>query len=208
MSVQLLAPDPTSHVTDLRIGHMEARAAAPVDGISCGIPTIKRPDRSELPVGHPFIFIITVTNPYDCKLTNVHVVDDVSATRDVKFVILCRREEIVPELRQLPNVVYSKDYASGVLNDLALLQVSHLSLMPDAGFVNYPWFCGLPTVYFGKQLHEIPERRLKNERGQGLKFLTRFQRRCIGAYDADILEREFMSLYDDLAAAAWRNPNL
>lgn len=127
---------------------------------------------------------------------------------DVKFVILCRREEIVPELRQLSNLVYSKDHASGVLTDLALLQICHLSLMPDAGFVNYPWFCGLPTVYFGKQFHEFPERRLKNERGQGLKFLTRFQRRRIGPYDADALEREFNSLYEALAAAGWRNPNL
>jgi hypothetical protein len=127
---------------------------------------------------------------------------------DVKFVILCRREEIVPELRQLSNVVYSKDHATGVLNDLALLQVSHLSLMPDSGFVTYPWFCGLPTVYFGKQLHEFPERRYKNERGQGLKFLTRFQRRRIGAYDADTLQRECDSLFGELAGAGWRNPNL
>jgi len=130
------------------------------------------------------------------------------ARNDVKFVILCRREEIVPELRQFPNVVYSKDHASGVLNDLALLQVCHLSLMPDSGFVTFPWFCGLPTVYFGKQLYDFPERRYRNERGQGLKFLKRFQRRRIGAYDADTLEREFNSLYSELAAVGWRNPNL
>jgi len=127
---------------------------------------------------------------------------------EVKFIILCRREEIVPELRQLRNVLYSKDHVSAALNDLALLQVCHFSMMPDSGFVTFPWFCGLPTVYFGKQLHEFPERRYKNERGQGLKFLTRFQRRRIGAHDAEALLREFNSLYDDLAAAGWRNPNL
>ena len=125
---------------------------------------------------------------------------------EIKFLILCRREEIVPELREFSNVVYSKDYASGVLNDLALLQVCHLSLMPDSGFVNFPWFTGLPTIYFGKQLYEFPERRLKNEHGQGLRFLTRFQRRRIGPYDAETLQREFDSLCNDLRAINWRNP--
>ena len=128
--------------------------------------------------------------------------------QEVKFVILCRREEILPELRRLKNVVYSKDHASGVLNDLALLQVCHLSLFPDAGFVNFPWFCGLPTIYFGKEKHEFPERRLKNEHGQGLKFLSRFQRRRFGPYSADVLQREFESLYAELEAVGWRNPYL
>jgi hypothetical protein len=125
---------------------------------------------------------------------------------DLKFIIICRREEIIPELRRLGNVVYSKDYASGVLHDLAVLQVCHLSLFPDAGFVTYPWWTGLPTIYFGREKHEFPERRYNNENGQGLKLLNRFQRRRFGQYDADRLEQEFESLFNQLAAAGWRNP--
>jgi hypothetical protein len=127
---------------------------------------------------------------------------------DLKFIILCRREEIVPELRLLKNVIYSKDHASGVLRDLALVQVSHLSMFPDAGLCTYPWFCGVPTIYFGKEKHEFPERRYQNERGQGLRFLSAFQRRKFGAYTTETLEKEFQSLWSDLAAAGWKNPYL
>ena len=128
--------------------------------------------------------------------------------RDVKFVILCRKEEIIPELRQLKNVIYSKDHATGVLHDLALLQVSHLSMFPDAGLCTYPWFCGLPTIYFGVEKHEFPERRYQNESGQGFRFLSPFQRRKFGDYAADTLEREFNALWDELATTGWTNPYL
>lgn len=87
VSVQLLTPDPTTHLTDLRIGHMEARAVVPAGGIHCGIPVTKTATPTVVAAGHPFLFTITVTNPYDCKLTNVAVVDVVSATRGVKYVI-------------------------------------------------------------------------------------------------------------------------
>jgi len=127
---------------------------------------------------------------------------------DVKFIVLCRREEIVPELRRLRNVVYSKDHGSGVLQDLALIQTCHFSMFPDAGFCTYPWFCGVPTIYFGREKHEFPERRFQNANGEGLRFLSKFQRRRFGAYSADILEAEFQALWRDLAAAGWSNPHL
>jgi hypothetical protein len=126
---------------------------------------------------------------------------------DVKFVILCRRDEIVPELRRLKNVIYSKDHAWGVLEDLALLQVSHLSMFPDAGLCQYPWFCGLPTIYFGVEKHEFPERRYHADSG-GMRFLSPVQRRKFGEYTADTLETEFNALWNDLATAGWRNPHL
>jgi hypothetical protein len=126
--------------------------------------------------------------------------------REFKFMVMSRREEILPELRQLKNVVYSKDYSSGVMNDLALLQLCHLSMFPDAGFVTFPWFCGLPTIFFAKQRHEFPHRRIGDEHGTGLRFLTRFQRRRYGDYNADTLEKDFLSLCNDLAAVRWTNP--
>jgi hypothetical protein len=125
---------------------------------------------------------------------------------DVKFLLLCRREEIVPELRSLKNIIYSKDHNSGVVQDLALMQVSHFSMFPDAGFVTYPWFCGLPSLYFGKQKYEFAQRRMQDEAGTGPRFLSRFQRIRWGDYTADTLEKEFWSLWNDLAAAGWKNP--
>jgi len=128
------------------------------------------------------------------------------ARTEFKFVVISRREEMIPQLRELKNIVYSKDYASGVMNDLALILVSHFSMFPDAGFVTFPWFYGLPTIFLGKLRHEFPHRRMNDENGAGLRFLTPFQRRRYGSYDAEILEREFWSLWNDLAAVRWKNP--
>jgi hypothetical protein len=128
------------------------------------------------------------------------------ARSDIKFILLCRREEIVPELRSLRNIIYSKDHAADALHDLALIQVSHLSMFPDAGFATFPWFCGLPSIFFGKQKHEFAQRRMLDEDGKGLRFLSPFQRRQFGEYTADTLEAAFWSLWNDLAAAGWQNP--
>jgi hypothetical protein len=125
---------------------------------------------------------------------------------EFKFVVISRREEILPELRQLKNVVYSKDHATSVMNDLALILVCHFSMFPDAGFVTFPWFYGLPTIFLGKQRHPFPHQRMNDEHGTGLRFLTPVQRRRYGEYSVDTLEREFWSLWNDLATAGWKNP--
>jgi len=128
------------------------------------------------------------------------------ARSELKFILLCLREEIVPELRSLKNIIYSKDHASGLLQDLALIQVSHLSIFPDAGFATYPWFCGLPSIYFAKQKYDFAQRRMQDETGTGLRFLSSFQRRRLGDCTADAMEKEFWSLWNDLDSAGWKNP--
>jgi hypothetical protein len=125
---------------------------------------------------------------------------------DIKFILISRREEIVPELRALKNVIYSKDHASGVLQDLALLQVSRLSMFSDAGFCTYPWFAGLPTILFGKQEHEFPRRRTQAHTGEGMRFVSSLQRRIFGEYSAHTLESEFWSLWNELDRMKWRHP--
>jgi hypothetical protein len=121
--------------------------------------------------------------------------------RHIKFVLICRREEIVPELRELQNVIYAKDHGSGVLEDLALVQTARFSMFPASGFCTFPWFCGRPSLYFGHEKLGFPQRRMQDETGKGLQFLSPFQRRIWGAQTADILEREFWSLWNDLEAA-------
>lgn len=128
------------------------------------------------------------------------------ARSDIKFIVICRREEIAPELRTLKNIIYAKDHGSTVLQDLALVQVSHLSMFPDSGFCTYPWFCGLPSLYFGKRKLEFAQRRMQDEAGTGLRFLSPFQRRKWGEYTAETLEDEFWTLWNDLASAGWKNP--
>lgn len=75
VSVKLLTPDPTTHLSDIRIGHMEARAQVPVGGVSCSIPVTKVADPSAVTAGQTFTFVITITNPFDCTLSNLHVND-------------------------------------------------------------------------------------------------------------------------------------
>ena len=124
----------------------------------------------------------------------------------VKFVLISRREEIVPKLRELKNIVYAKDHDSNVLQDLAMVQVAHFSMFTDSGFSIYPWFCGLPTVAFGKNKNEFPLARMQDETGQSIRFLSSFQRRFWGDYRADDLVAGFLSLWNDLAATGWTNP--
>lgn len=129
------------------------------------------------------------------------------ARLDIKFIVICRREEIVPELRGLSNVVYAKDHGSDVLQDLALVQASHFSMFPDSGFCTFPWFCGLPSLYFGRTKFEFPQRRMQDAAGDGLRFLSPFQRRIWGEYTAASLDEAFWSLWKDLDAAGWKNPH-
>jgi len=77
-----------SLVGDVRVGHMEALAFAPAGGIDCpGIGVAKTTDRDPVQVGESFVYTITATNPYDCTLTNVKVVDDITATAGVTFTV-------------------------------------------------------------------------------------------------------------------------
>lgn len=73
---------------DIRIGHMEATAKVPPGGIQCpGLDVAKTVNLDPVHVGEPFVYKITVTNPYDCTLTNVKVVDKVTAPEGITFTI-------------------------------------------------------------------------------------------------------------------------
>ncbi|MDX6225874.1 MAG: hypothetical protein QOE64_2250, partial [Frankiales bacterium] len=75
-------------LADLRIGHMEATARVPAGGVSCALPVAKTVDKDPVGAGETFTYTITVTNPYDCILTKVHVVDEVTATKGVIWTVL------------------------------------------------------------------------------------------------------------------------
>lgn len=75
-------------LADVRIGHMEATAKVPAGGVSCALPVAKTVDKDPVQAGEQFTYTITVTNPYDCTLTKVHVVDQVSATTGVIWKVL------------------------------------------------------------------------------------------------------------------------
>jgi len=77
-----------SAAEDIRFGHMEATAAVPVGGVECpGLKVAKTTDKDPVAVGETFKYSITVTNPYDCTLTNVKLVDTISADKGITFSI-------------------------------------------------------------------------------------------------------------------------
>jgi len=77
--VQLLSPDESLTAADVRIGHMEAATAVPEGGIECGIQMSKNTDKPKVGRGETFTWTINVTNPNDCVLTQLKVVDTITA---------------------------------------------------------------------------------------------------------------------------------
>ena len=63
---------------DVRIGHMEARAEAPRGGIDCPLPVTKTVSPTVAHAGEKLSYRIGITNPFDCTLSPVKVVDDVA----------------------------------------------------------------------------------------------------------------------------------
>ncbi len=75
------------HAADIRVGHMEVRAAVPEGGIACGLPVRKVATPASVSVGNDFTTTITVTNPYDCPLANVKLHDAIHVEGDARFAI-------------------------------------------------------------------------------------------------------------------------
>src|SRR5206468_1483480 len=70
---------------DVRVGHMEAATAVPAGGITCGIGLVKTVDKEVVTPGSQFVYTLTVSNPNDCVLTNLKLVDTISATSGVLY---------------------------------------------------------------------------------------------------------------------------
>ncbi|HUR76378.1 MAG TPA: hypothetical protein VMZ22_00385 [Acidimicrobiales bacterium] len=77
---------------DIRVGHMEVRAAVPAGGVDCPIPVTKSADPSIVnsttaPDGR-FVTTITIKNAFACPLENVSLIDEVNRkSGDVTFEI-------------------------------------------------------------------------------------------------------------------------
>jgi hypothetical protein len=87
--VTLLSPEPEGTLTaaDVRIGHMENATAVPEGGIECGIQMKKVTDKPSVGRGDSFTWTITVTNPNDCVLTQLKVVDTITADPGITWTV-------------------------------------------------------------------------------------------------------------------------
>lgn len=84
--VRARIPDPEGGTLDLRVGHMEVAVALPAAGITCpGVGMAKRSDPPTVAPGQRFAWTITVSNPNDCLLDKVKVVDTVTTTPGLRY---------------------------------------------------------------------------------------------------------------------------
>lgn len=74
-------------LADLRLGHMEVQATVPQGGVACELPVTKSSNPEAVTAGDDFTYTITVDNPFQCTLTDVTIVDEVSASEGVTFSI-------------------------------------------------------------------------------------------------------------------------
>ncbi len=79
----VLGPD--GEFGDIRIGHMEAAVAVPAGGIECGIGLVKKSSHEIVRPSDSFTWTVTVTNPNDCVLTSVKVVDTITADSPIRY---------------------------------------------------------------------------------------------------------------------------
>jgi uncharacterized repeat protein (TIGR01451 family) len=75
----------TGELGDIRIGHMEAAVAVPAGGIECGIGLQKTSSHEIVRPNDSFTWTVTVTNPNDCVLTSVKVVDTITADAPIRY---------------------------------------------------------------------------------------------------------------------------
>jgi uncharacterized repeat protein (TIGR01451 family) len=68
-------------LTDVRVGHMETAVAVPADGVQCpGLTVTHTVDTPTVTPGQEFVYTVTVTNPNDCDLTHLKLVETPTGT--------------------------------------------------------------------------------------------------------------------------------
>ncbi|MGH9024489.1 MAG: hypothetical protein ACRDV9_15580 [Acidimicrobiia bacterium] len=88
------APADTPRVLDVRIGHLEARAAVPIGGVHCPIPVRKTGVPALLGPGEGFTWTISIPSAPDalggvsCDLAEVRALDTASSSEGVAFRLL------------------------------------------------------------------------------------------------------------------------
>jgi len=67
-------------LADVRVGHMEAAVTVPAGGVQCpGVKVTQTVDKPSVTPGQDFVYTVTVTNPNDCDLTHLKLVDTATA---------------------------------------------------------------------------------------------------------------------------------
>jgi len=66
---------------DVRLGHMEAAVTVPAGGVQCpGVNVVQTVDKPTVTPGENFVYTIDVTNPNDCDLTHLKVIETIGVS--------------------------------------------------------------------------------------------------------------------------------
>ena len=117
---------------------------------------------------------------------------------DVKFIVVCGKDEIDPRFRNLTNVILSKDYATTVEQELALIQVSMMFMGACSGISAMAMFSEIPyiIVNFRPDFEDIPY-------GSSPAFVTSRQRLIWEPETTELLIDEFQNLFRQLDTSQW-----
>lgn len=81
-------------LADVRIGHMEAAVAVPSAGVRCpGITVDHTVEPDDVKRDEEFTYTVTITNPNDCTLTGVQVVETITTPTGVVVAIVSGGDE-------------------------------------------------------------------------------------------------------------------
>ena len=78
----------TNSGDDIRIGHMEAAVTVPPGGVQCpGVGLVKKSSPQSVRAGDRFSWDISVSNPNDCTLRDVKVIDTPAPSPGVRYTV-------------------------------------------------------------------------------------------------------------------------
>jgi hypothetical protein len=118
---------------------------------------------------------------------------------DVKFIIIGEKNQIDDRMRQMPNVVFSKDFGTTVEQDLALIQSCCLYFGTTSGPADMAMFSVLPYVVFNMQLVHT-----KLPHGSQHPFATPLQKMVWQPETTELLVAEFEELFSKIDIVQWK----
>jgi hypothetical protein len=117
---------------------------------------------------------------------------------NVKFVVICGKDEVDPRFRGLPNVIIAKDSCTTVEQELALIQVSLMFMGGRSGISQMATFNDIPYII----LNYSPGAETICT-GSGFAFATPLQRLIWERETTELLIAEFTKLFSRIDTDKW-----
>jgi hypothetical protein len=125
-----------------------------------------------------------------------------------KFVVICATAEIDDRLRRCQNVIFAKDYRTGVEQDLALIRSSAIHMGASSGPATMAWFSSKPYLIVNTDLnpdlyHPVIVKHEENV--ISFAFATPVQRFTVGAETTGLLIKEFARMWEAIDVQPWQS---